>query len=145
MVELTLERGYSIGTMLAVAAGAILLVGVFYWKAYGMLRRGQWQLLLGLRILAILLVVLLLFRPVFSYYRDLERQKSVIFLLDTSGSMSIADGASGLSRFNQAAAQLEKWWEQLKNDFHLYLIPFAERPTREPFDEIGQLATLSPD
>ncbi len=145
MFELTLERGYGIGVMLAVAAGAVLLTGIFYWRAYGILNRGRWQLLLTLRILAILIVVLLMFRPEFSYYKELERRKVVMFLLDTSGSMSISDGASGTSRFNQAKAQLDKWWEKLQADFRLYLIPFAERPALEPVDEIGQLATLSPD
>lgn len=145
LFELTLQRGYGIGVMLAVAAVAVLLAGVFYWRAYGMLRRGRWQLLFTLRVLAILIVVLLLFRPVVSGHKDLQRQKTVLFLLDTSGSMSIADGASGTSRFNQAKAQLEKWWDKLQADFHLYLIPFAERPAPEPVGEVGHLATLSPD
>src|SRR5690606_25954192 len=92
LFELTLQRGYGIGVMLAVAAVAVLLAGVFYWRAYGLLRRGRRPLLFTLRVLAILIVVLLLFRPVVSGHKDLKRQKTVLFLLDTSGSMSIADG-----------------------------------------------------
>ena len=46
--------------MLAVAAVAILLAGVFYRRAFGSLPRGQFWMLLGLRSAAILLVVMLL-------------------------------------------------------------------------------------
>lgn len=143
MFELTLERGYSVGTMLAVALAASLLAGVFYWQAYGTLRRGQWQLLLVLRILAIVIVVLLLFRPVFSYHKELEEKPAVIFLLDTSSSMSIADDASGVPRFNQARSQLEKWFEKLQDGFRLHLVAFAERPVA--LEDTSQLATLAPD
>ena len=37
------------------------------------------------------MVALLLFRPVFSYYKETEERPSLAFLLDTSASMSIAD------------------------------------------------------
>ena len=143
MFQVTLEQGYSVTTMLAVAAAAILLSAIFYYRAFGMLRRGQWQTLLVLRILTIIVIVLLLFKPVFSYYRDLEERPALIFLLDTSSSMSIADDASGVPRFNQARQQIEAWWDKLDDDFNLHLIEFSERA--RPLDEIGQLVGLAPD
>jgi len=141
--ELTLEQGYSVTTMLAVAAGAILLCGLFYYRAFGMLRRGQWQTLLVLRVLTIIVIVLLLFRPVFSYHKDLEERPALIFLLDTSSSMSIADDPTGVTRFNQARQQIEQWWEQLDEDFNLHLIEFSERA--RPLDDVAQLMALAPD
>ena len=143
MFELTLEQGYSVGTMLAVTVAAILLVGVFYYRTFGMLRKWQWQLLLALRTLTILVVVLLLFRPVFSYHKDLEEQPAIIFLLDSSASMSIADDASGVTRFNQARQQIEQWWEQLGEDFNLHLIEFSERAT--PLENLNGLISVSPE
>ena len=143
MFELTLEQGYSVSTMLAVAAAAILLSGLFYYRAFGMLRRGQWQTLLVLRILTILIVVLLLFKPVFSYHKDLKELPALIFLLDASSSMSIADDATGVTRFNQARQQIEQWWDQLDQDFNLHLIEFSERA--RPLDEVSQLMGLAPD
>ncbi len=143
MFKLTLEQGHSVTTMLAVAAAAIALSAVFYYRAFGALRRGQWQTLLVLRILAILIVVLLLFRPVFSFHRDLEEQPAVIFLLDSSASMRIADDAGKVPRFNQARQQIEAWWDRLDDHFNLQLIAFSERA--RPLDDLGQLVGLAPD
>lgn len=130
--------------MAAVAAVAILLTGTFYYRAFGSLKSWQWQSLLALRIAAILLIVLLLFRPVFSYYRDLEERKTLIFLLDTSSSMSIADDATGQTRFNQARSQIEKWWEKLEDDFDLRVIQFSER-AQAVEEGKDALAGLSPE
>ena len=71
-MQLTLAQGYSLTTMLAVAAVAILLTAGFYYRAFRTLRARQWQMLLALRVVAILLVVMLLFRPVFSYQNELD-------------------------------------------------------------------------
>ncbi len=144
MFNIALEQGSGFLTMLAVAAVAILLAGTFYYRAFGTLKSWQWQSLLALRITAILLIVLLLFRPVFSYYRDLEERKALIFLLDTSSSMSIADDATGETRFNQARRQIEKWWERLEDDFELRVIEFSER-ARAVEEGKDALAALSPE
>ena len=61
MFRLTLEEGYSLSTMLTVAAVSLLLAGVFYWRAFRTLSRKRWQVLLALRAVAIVIVVLLLF------------------------------------------------------------------------------------
>jgi uncharacterized membrane protein len=128
--------------MLAVAAVAIVLTAAFYYRAFGMLKSRQWLLLLLLRVVAVLLVVFLLFRPVYSYYRELEQRKTLLFLLDTSSSMSISDGASGVTRFNQARTRIEDWWEKLRDDFDLQLVEFAERV--QTVESPEQLAALSP-
>ncbi len=143
MFELHLDQGSPVATMLAVIVVAVLLATLFYYRAFGMLRRGQWQLLLALRIVAILIVVLLLFRPMLTYHKDLEERPALVFLLDRSSSMSIADDARGVSRFGQACRQLEEWWGQLKNDFQLRLIAFAEQA--QPLDDVAQLPTVAAD
>ncbi len=129
-MSLSLAQGHSIATMLAVAAAAIVLAGAFYRRAFGSLPRRQFWTLLGLRSAAILLVVMLLFRPVLSYQDSPAERPALIFLLDTSASMSIADDATGSPRFNQARDKLAKWCEMLKKDFRLRLIAFAEQPER---------------
>ncbi len=129
--------------MLLVLAGAIALAGLFYWRAYGMLRRGQWQILLLLRALSILIVVLLLFRPVFSYHKQLTERAAVIFLLDRSASMGIADDASGKTRFEQAREQISDWWLKLEDSFDLRLIEFSDQTRR--LQDAAELATLVSD
>jgi len=140
--NVSLEQGFSVTTMLAVAAAAILLVATFYWRTFGMLKARQWLILLVLRVAAILLIVLLLFRPVLSYHQDVEKRPAVIFLLDSSSSMSISDDATGVTRFNQARRRIETWWEELGDSFGLHVIEFSERA--RPLDDVDQLAGLTP-
>ena len=141
-MSLTLAQGYSLTTMLAVAAVAILLSGVFYHRAFGSLKLQQRRILLALRSAAILLIVALLFRPVLSYQKSLIERPAIVFLLDTSASMSIADDATGLPRFNQARDRLAKWCEKLKGTFRLLLISFSEHA--ELLDGPDSLPTLAP-
>jgi len=128
--------------MLAVAAGAILLTAIFYRRAFGTLKFSRWRTLFLLRVVAVLIVVLLLFRPVFSYRNETLEKPSLIFLLDTSASMSIADDASGVTRFNQARGKLEEWCKKLKKDFRVLPIAFAQRAT--PLESLETLPTLVP-
>jgi uncharacterized membrane protein len=125
-MHLTLAQGSSVTTLLAVAAVAILLTAAFYRRAYGTLPGPKWRTLLALRVTAILLVIFLLFRPVISYENAWSERPALIFLLDRSASMGIADDASGVSRFQQARGKLEKWCDKLKDDFRLLPIAFAE-------------------
>ena len=143
MINFSLEQGSSITTMLAVAAVAIFLTGIFYRRAFGMLKPRHWLMLFALRVAAIVLIVLLIFRPIFSYQKELTNRPSLVFLLDRSASMSIADDATGVTRFNQARMQIEKWWAKLKNNFDLHLIAFAENA--QLLKDIKDLDSISPD
>ncbi|NQU19851.1 MAG: VWA domain-containing protein [Candidatus Nealsonbacteria bacterium] len=143
MFDLSLQQDYSFTLMAAVAAVAILLVWVFYRRAFAMLRPGQWRLLLALRIAAVLLIVLLLFRPTVNYHKELEGRPAVIFVLDTSSSMSISDDATGVTRFNQARQRIESWWEKLEPDFDLHLIEFSE--LARPLPDAAALSGLMPN
>ena len=114
-----------------------------YYRAFGQLRASQWQPLLALRILAIVLILLLLFRPVLSYQKELEEKRALILAIDTSSSMSIADSASGVPRLDQARQWVESWWEKLGEEFELHLIVFSDQPTT--LKDVGQLAALRAD
>jgi uncharacterized membrane protein len=143
MTTFSLEQGSAITTMLAVAAAAILLAAVFYRRAFATLKARQWLLLFALRAAAILLIVLLIFRPIYSYQKELSKRPSLVFLLDRSASMSIADDASGTSRFDQARQQSEKWWAKLKNNFDLNFVAFAE--DAQLLKDVKELDALTPD
>jgi uncharacterized membrane protein len=145
MYHFTLEQGSGFGLMLFILAVAIGLAGVFYLRAFGQLTRGQWQSLFLLRCLAILIVVILIFRPVYSHQKELANKPGLIFLLDRSASMNIADDSSGVSRFNQARGQIERWREKLGNDFDLRLVEFAENARAlKDFQELKTLAADGP-
>jgi uncharacterized membrane protein len=141
VLHLTLARGFSPITMLAVATAAILLTALFYRRSFGMLRPRQWQALLALRSLAIVLVVFLLFEPVLSYYRDLTEKPALVFLLDTSASMGVADDPTGATRFDRARDLVERWWPRLADGFELHLVEFSERAS--VVDDVRQLPALA--
>lgn len=141
-MQFTLAQGYSVATMLAVAAVAIVLTAGFYYRAFGTLRPRQRHLLLALRVVAILLVAVLLFRPVVSYENTQTQKPTVVFLLDRSSSMSIADDATGVNRFNRARQKLEQWTAKLGDDFRVTPITFAEKA--EWLDAPETLAALTP-
>jgi uncharacterized membrane protein len=141
--QLTLEQGSSPATMLAVAAAALLLVFYFYRRAYRRVVPSRWRVLLGLRVIAVILVVLLLFRPALSVERDVLQRRSVIFLVDSSASMSTADDATGASRFDQARARVLDWWGKLDRDFDLRLLEFSDHAT--PLERPADLARVQPD
>jgi len=140
--HITLEQGHSLLTMLAVAAAAVVLAGVFYRRIFAQVMPSRWRLLLALRTVAILLVVFLLFRPVLSLEREELQRRAVILALDTSSSMSTADDATGTTRFEQARTRVLDWSSKLKKDFDLHVLEFSERAT--PLDRPGDLARLKP-
>ncbi|MGC8640577.1 MAG: VWA domain-containing protein, partial [Isosphaeraceae bacterium] len=143
MFHLTLEQGHSLLVMLAVAATAVILAGVFYRRAFAQLLPERRRLLVALRTAAILLVVLLLFRPVLSIERDVVERRSVILALDTSASMSTADDGTGTSRFEQARTRVLDWSTRLKNDFDLHVLEFSERAA--PLEKLGAVSQLKPE
>lgn len=129
--------------MLLVLLVAAALVTVFYYLKFGQLRPVQWRTLLTLRLIAVVLVVLLLFRPVVRFYREKSQRPSLVFLLDCSASMNIADDTSGITRFEQARGRILDWSEKLRNDFDLLLIPFAERAL--PVASVAEVGKYRPE
>lgn len=143
MFTISLEQGGGAATMLVVAGAAMVLAWLSYRRAFAMLRPARRWLLLGLRWGAILLVVVLLFRPVLGYRKQINRKPTILVAIDRSGSMSICDDPAGPSRFDEARRQVAGWWKQLGGDFELHLVVFADRA--EELTGVEQLATLAPD
>jgi uncharacterized membrane protein len=141
--HLTLEQGSSLTTMLAVGLAALLLAGWFYRRTFRELGRRRWRLLFALRALAIALIVLLLFRPVFSFEREVQQRRALIFLVDTSASMSTRDDASGETRFERARGRVLDWASQLQKDFDVHLVAFSESATA--LDQPGDLVHWKAD
>jgi uncharacterized membrane protein len=143
MYRFALEQGSGFGMMLLVLAAALCLSGVFYRRAFADLTKGQRITLFLLRAFAIFFVVMLIFRPVYTHQKELTNKPGLLFLLDRSASMSIADDPSGMSRFNMARAQIEKWREKLQRDFDLRMVEFAENA--RPLTDVDEIQRLTPD
>ncbi len=142
MVRLTLEQGHGFLTMLAVATVAVGLAGMFYRRILGQVMPSRWRLLLALRVVAILLVVLLLFRPVLSLERDELQRRDLVLLIDSSASMSTADDVTGSTRFDRARTHVLDWSARLKRDFAVHVLEFSDRAAA--LDRPGALAQVEP-
>lgn len=144
MVHLILEQGYSLALALLVGAAALLLAAFFYRRSFNALSSSQWWTLFTLRALAITLVTLLLFRPILRIERDLTDRRHVVLLLDTSTSMSTADGPStDGSRLDQARSRIADWTAKLAPSFNVDLVAFADQARL--LASLEDLATLKPD
>ncbi len=130
MPKITFYPGYNGLVLLVLALVAVGLVVVFYRQAYGALRSRQWTTLLVLRLTAIGIVLVLLFRPVLSFEKESQQHKRIIFLLDNSASMSVADNAAGGTRWQQACDQFQAWWPALQSMYDLRLIVFSDSAQR---------------
>lgn len=130
-------------TMLAVAAVALILTGLFYHRAFHALGFRRWRTLYLLRAAAVLIVVTLLFQPVLSYQKERTDKPALIFLLDASASMNIADDSSGVPRFDRARGKMDEWDAALARNFRVLKVAFADRAL--PLENREQLATLIPN
>lgn len=128
--------------MAAVSAAAMGLTMLLYRRSHGDLPRFRWLVLFALRSLALFLVVLLLFRPILSLEKEVRERRGIVFLVDTSASMSTADGPSKVNRLDQVRAKLLDWHPRLSGDFNLQLLEFSDRP--RPLSGIEGMADLKP-
>ncbi len=142
MSNLTFHPAFHTMALLAVVVSAVVLVTVCYRQTYGLLRPGQWLLLFSLRIVAIGIVALLLFRPIFRVEDRSNKRTTVVFVIDQSASMSIADNASAITRWQQACDQLRSWWPELSSLYDLKLCLFSDSATQ--LDDLAALDDLHP-
>ncbi len=126
MPQLSFHPGFNGLVMLAIVAVALVLVAVFYRRAFRSLSLSDWLRLYLLRIAAIVIVLLLLFRPVLSFQQQLIERPSLVFVVDNSSSMSIADESDSGTRLDHARSRLLDWQQKLKKDYDLHVIAFAD-------------------
>ncbi len=127
--------------MLAISAAAIVLTVYGYRRTTRQLPRSPARTLLALRLGAVLLVLLLLFRPVLSLQRDVQQKRALILVLDQSASMSIRDDASGVPRFDQARSRVLEWTTRLNQEFELPILTFADQATT--LEDLRELQSLT--
>lgn len=118
--------GSTLLLFLLAATVVAVLVTLAYRQAYGALSRRQWWTLLALRMAALGIVFLLLLRPIMTWQRDVKQRKAVVFTVDNSASMAIADHPEGGTRWQQAREQLLASWPELSDVFDLHLVLFSD-------------------
>jgi uncharacterized membrane protein len=84
-----------------------LLSAAFYLNLREQLSIGRTSVLLAMRVAALAVLVPMLFEPVARYVSKPKPERPLLFLVDTSGSMSIPDAANGPTR-------IQSVWQALR-------------------------------
>ena len=119
-LRMSFAQDWSMWFVLAVTIVVLASVVFFYRRVAGVVPRSAVRGLLVLRVLAMVALLLCLFRPVLSYHRQTVSRARVLFLLDASRSMSVRDFPNQPNRFDRAAAALLRPGtplDRLRDDF----------------------------
>jgi uncharacterized membrane protein len=129
--------------MLALGLWVAMAVGVFYNSVYSYLGTRRMATLMVLRCLAILALLLILFKPALSFTSDSPANKPDLpILLDRSGSMGAIDDPALGERYSQAIAQLNYQSSRIERTFHPLWGHFAKTYQLAP--SLEALAALKP-
>jgi uncharacterized membrane protein len=121
------EATTQLALMIFVALACAVWVFFFYLRVFTYLGRLPIAILLALRIVAILLLVLLIFKPLLSFEERLERRTDLYILVDASKSMSVNDYPNMPNRMGLAARQIDEYLKRIQTAFEVKLFWFDTR------------------
>lgn len=101
-MQLSFHHNLGLGSLLLLMLALGAIVALFYRRVFESGRDRRLWTLVALRVGALCLIVLLLYRPVISLERSDTREGRLVILIDTSASMSVRDDPQGRSRLEQA-------------------------------------------
>ncbi len=119
------------------------LSATFYLNLSSQLGGRRMGILLGLRLIALLLLVPMLFEPVIRYIARPKPEKPLVFLVDASGSMSVPDVQNGPTRFASAVAALQPQLPKISQHFVPHFFTFAT--SADELKTAADLKTAKPD
>ena len=111
--------------MVTLSCGVWVLL--FYLRVFNHIGRLPLAALLALRLLAVLLLILLIFKPSLSFEERLEHRTDLYILLDASKSMSVSDYPDMPHRLALATKQVEDYLKRLETAFNVKLFWFDTR------------------
>jgi len=147
-VRVPMDSQLQRGLWLALLASVIVLaVGVFYSAVYAYLGRARMTALLGMRVLAILALLAILFKPALSLRPASQAFKlALAVLVDRSGSMGTIDHPDLPSRYRQAAEALAAQADRMDRRFRVGWYHFAdEAQAVAGCEELPDLAPAEPE
>lgn len=120
-----------------------ILSGVFYLNLRATISQRQMRVLLTLRIVALALLVPMLFEPVLRFVANPEPERPLIFVIDTSGSMSVPDVQNGPTRIQSVWQTLAPQLALIKSHFVPSFFTFSNETKQ--LKSADELTTVSPD
>ena len=138
-------QGWSAAFYAVLSIAALFGVIWFYRTIIGRTDRVQAVLLTTLRVIAVFLVILLIFRPVLSFERRTSEKPVLLVGVDHSRSMSITDVENRPTRFQSARNLLLQGgtWEALQDDFDVRVVAVGQQATA--IEDATALGELVPD
>jgi uncharacterized membrane protein len=121
------EASTQLALMILVTLTCAVWVLFFYLRVFAYVGRLPMALLLALRIVAILLLVLLIFKPLLSFEERQERRTDLYLLVDASKSMSVNDYPNMPNRMGLATRQIDEYLKRLQAAFDVKLFWFDTR------------------
>lgn len=123
-----LEPVLPLMVVLGAAVVIIVLTVITYNSSTARSRKLRWSLI-ALRLLALLVAVFILVRPVWVYKEQLRRPGKIIVLLDSSKSMEVKDAEpegttrwlNALKEWDEVKGKIEAW----EKDYQLRVMPLA--------------------
>lgn len=128
-MHLVFTTPFEVWIVLLLAVAAVVASLYTYRWLRPVLPPSRWFLLLVLRLCAIAIAALLLMRPVVSVTDTTTHKPVVLFLLDSSASMSVSDLPGGESRWQASVTELTGWLSGLQA---------VARPEVAVFDETAR-------
>ncbi|MBE3071054.1 MAG: hypothetical protein IMZ66_12535, partial [Planctomycetes bacterium] len=113
--------------MVLLALVCAVWILLFYLRLFHYLGRLPMAALLALRLAAVLLLVLMIFKPVLSFEETLEHRTDLHVLVDASRSMSVSDYPDTPNRMTLATRQVEEYLKRLESAFQVKLHWFDTR------------------
>ncbi len=131
VVFFTAEKSANAFWLALLAIQLTVAITVIYSSVYAYLGPRRQGLLLALRVIAVLVLLLILFKPVLLIPPKLTDSAPILtILVDRSGSMATADEANLPPRYTQALEMLHSQEKRLGRFFKPVWIDFATRPAR---------------
>ena len=121
------DTGTGLALLILLALASAVWVFFFYLRVYTDLGRLPMGVLLAMRVAAILVLVLLIFKPLLSYEERLEHRTDLYILIDSSRSMSVSDWPDTPNRLAMAATQVQEYLGRLAAAFNVKLYTFDTR------------------
>ncbi len=123
----------------------VLLSCTFYLNLHEQLGTGKMLALLALRIVALAMLVPMFFEPVWFFVSKPKPEIPVVFVMDTSGSMSFQDVPNGPSRIQSVWQTLRPQMEKVNEHFLPHFYTFSTRDNVKKLAKLDELVSKPAD
>ncbi len=117
-----------------------ILTGIFFYRLLAdAISRKRWRILLALRISAISILLILLFKPAIEFAIVPQKHSDLIILIDNSRSMEFAD-VGGMSRIDYAKKMILENEDIISNNSNIRIFAFSDKLKSLSFEQAERIS-----